>query len=77
MVYFSLILSLTLLYFVVLQARARRGSGVVSGLMIAGMLACLLLDVDTLVTGRQHPSVTFLRLGVLILSIITMKRARE
>ncbi len=77
MVYLSLILSLLVLYFVVRLALARHSFGVVSGLMIAGALASVMLDVDTLVTARQHPSAAFLSFGVLTLWIITTMRARK
>jgi hypothetical protein len=75
MVYFSLLLSLLVLFFVVRLALARRSFGVVSGLMIAGALASVMLDVDTLVTRRPHPSAAFLSFGVLLLWIITTMRA--
>ena len=77
MVYFSLILSLLVLFFVVRLALARRSFGVVSGLMIAGALASVMLDIDTLMMGRQHPSAAFLSFGVLILWIVTTVRARK
>ena len=77
MVYLSLVLSLLVLFFVVRLALARRIFGVVSGLMIAGALASVMLDVDTLVTNRPHPSAAILSFAVLILWIITTMRARK
>ncbi|MBA3714186.1 MAG: hypothetical protein H0W76_17300 [Pyrinomonadaceae bacterium] len=77
MVYISLILSLLVLFFVSRLALAQRSFNILSGMMIAGALASVLLDVDTLVTNRQHPSAVFLSFGVLLLWIIASIRARK
>ncbi|MDQ3257765.1 MAG: hypothetical protein M3R15_28405 [Acidobacteriota bacterium] len=77
MVYISLILSLLVLFFVARLALAQARLNILSGMMIAGALASVLLDVDTLVMNRQHPSAVFLSFGVLLLWVIASMRSRK
>lgn len=66
MVYFSLILSLLVLSFVVRLTITQRKFDWLNGLMITCALAGVILDVDTLSTGREHPAAFLLSMAVLI-----------
>lgn len=75
MVYFSLILSLLVFVFVVRLMMIQRRFDLINGITITGALVVVLLDIDTLISGRNYPITSFLSLGVLILWIFNLRRA--
>lgn len=80
MLYFSLILSLLVLTFVVRLTLVQRKFDWLNGLMIVCALAGVILDVDTIATGRVHESAYVLSIGVIlawIISNVRMRRARK
>jgi phosphoglycerol transferase MdoB-like AlkP superfamily enzyme len=77
MVYLSLILSLLVLLFVVRLTYTQRRFDFLSGLMVMGAVAVVMLDVDTLTTGRPHPSAGVLSLLVLALWLLVTFRGRR
>lgn len=77
MVYFSLILSLLVLFFVVRLTLRQRKFDWLNGLMIVCALAGVILDIDTIMTGRIHESAFVLGFGVVIAWVISSIRARR
>lgn len=75
MVYFSLILSLLVFVFVVRLMMIQRRFDLINGITITGALVVVLLDIDTLISGRNYPITSFLSLGVLVLWIFNLRRA--
>jgi hypothetical protein len=76
-VYLSLFFSLLVLLFVVRLTLTQRRFDLLSGLMVMGALAVVLLDADTLATGRPHPTAGLLSLAVLALWIFVSLRGRR
>lgn len=77
MVYVSLIVSLLILSFVVRLTLVQRKFDWLNGLMIVCALAGVILDVDTIATGRVHQSAYVLSFGVFMIWIISIIRARR
>jgi hypothetical protein len=75
MVYFSLILSLLVFVFVVRLMTIQRRFDLLNGITVTGALIVVLLDIDTIISGRNYPITSFLSLGVLILWIFNLRRA--
>lgn len=74
MVYLSLILSILVLFFVIRLMIFQKRFDIFNGVIITGALIVVLLDVDTLLTGRDYEIVSFISLGVLILWFINLRR---
>lgn len=74
MVYFSLILSLFVLFLVVRLTIRQKRFDVLNGALVASALTVVVLDVDTLVTSNKHPEVGFLSLAVLLLWLFSLTR---
>ena len=74
MVYFSLILSILILLFVIRLMFLQKRFVLLNGVIITGALIVVLLDIDTIWTGRNYDVSTFISLGVLILWFINMNR---
>ena len=74
MVYFSLILSILILLFVIRLMFLQKRFDLLNGVIITGALIVVLLDIDTIWTGRNYDVSTFISLGVLILWFINMNR---
>ncbi|MEJ7713304.1 MAG: hypothetical protein WKF84_26520 [Pyrinomonadaceae bacterium] len=77
MVYFSLILSSLVLFFVVRLTLVQRKFDWVNGLMLVCALAGVILGIDTIITNRTHESAYVLGLGVVVAWIISSIRARK
>jgi hypothetical protein len=75
MVYFSLILSLLVFVFVVRLMTIQRRFDLLNGITVTGALIVVLLDIDTIISGRNYPITSFLSLGVLLLWIFNLRRA--
>lgn len=74
MVYLSLILSILVLFFVIRLMIFQKRFDIFNGVIITGALIVVLLDIDTLLTGRDYEIVSFISLGVLILWFINLRR---
>lgn len=74
MVYFSLILSCAVLYLVIRLMFIQRRFDFLNGLIITGALTVVLLDIDTIWTGRNYDVSTFISFGVLLLWFFNMNR---
>lgn len=74
MVYFSLILSIFVLFLVIRLTLRQKRFDLLNGALIAGALTIVVLDVDTLVTTNKHPEVAFFSIGVLLLWIFSLTR---
>jgi hypothetical protein len=74
MVYFSLILSIFVLFFVIRLMISQQRFDLLNGVIVTGALIVVLLDVDTLLTGRTYDVAGWISLGVLILWFINMGR---
>lgn len=74
MVYFSLILSVLILFLVIRLMFFQKRFDLLNGLIITGALIVVLLDVDTIWTGRNYDISTFISLAVLLLWFFNMNR---
>jgi hypothetical protein len=74
MVYFSFILSIFVLLFVIRLMFVQKRFDVLNGIIITGALIVVLLDIDTILTGRNYDVTTFISLGVLLLWFFNMSR---
>lgn len=74
MVYLSLILSVLVLSFVIRLMFFQRRFDFLNGIIITGALIVVLLDIDTIVSGRNYDITTFISLGVLLLWFFNMNR---
>jgi hypothetical protein len=74
MVYFSLILSCAVLYLVIRLMFIQKRFDFLNGLIITGALTVVLLDIDTIWTGRNYDVSTFISFGVLLLWFFNMSR---
>lgn len=77
MVYLSLIVSLLILSLVVRLTLVQRRFDWLNGLMIVCALAGVILDIDTIATGRVHQSAYVLSFSVFMIWIISTIRARR
>jgi len=74
MVYLSLILSLGILFFVVQLMFFQKRFDWLNGVIITGALVVVLLDIDTLITGRNYEITGIISLTILILWFINTRR---
>jgi hypothetical protein len=74
MVYFSLILSIFVLFFVIRLMISQQRFDILNGVIITGALIVVLLDIDTLLSGRTYDVAGWISLGVLILWFVNMGR---
>lgn len=74
MVYFSLILSIAVLMLVIRLMFFQKRFDLLNGAIITGALIVVLLDIDTIWTGRNYDISTFISLGVLLLWFFNMNR---
>lgn len=74
MVYISLILSVLVLLLVVRLMFFQKRFDFLNGTIITGALIVVLLDIDTIWTGRNYDVSTFISLGVLLLWFFNMNR---
>jgi hypothetical protein len=74
MVYLSLILSIGILFFVIQLMFYQRRFDWLNGVIITGALIGVLLDIDTLVTGRKYDIGGLISLAVLVLWFISGRR---
>ena len=74
MEYVSLILSIGILFFVIRLMTVQRRFDWLNGITITGALIVVLLDVDTILSGRKYDVTAFISLGVLILWIFNTRR---
>lgn len=74
MIYFSLILSVLILAMVIRLMFYQKRFDFLNGLLITGALIVVLLDIDTVWTGRDYAVSTFISLGVLLLWFFNMNR---
>ena len=74
MVYFSLILSVLILFLVIRLMFFQKRFDLLNGLIITGALIVVLLDIDTIWTGRNYDISTFISLAVLLLWFFNMNR---
>lgn len=74
MVYLSFVLSILVLLFVIRLMFIQKRFDFLNGAIITGALIVVLLDVDTILTGRNYDISTFISLGVLLLWFFNMNR---
>jgi hypothetical protein len=74
MEYFSLILSIGILFFVIRLMTVQRRFDWLNGATITGALIVVLLDIDTIYTGRKYDVTPFISLTVLILWVFNTRR---
>ena len=74
MVYISLILSIAILFFVVRLMMEQKRFDFLNGFIITGALIVVLLDIDTILSGRIYEVTTFINLIVIVLWIINQRR---
>lgn len=74
MALFSLILSSLVLFLVIRLMFFQKRFDLLNGAIITGALTVVLLDIDTLITGRNYDVSTFISMGVLLLWFFNMNR---
>ena len=74
MEYLSLFLSLGVLFFVVHLMFYQKRFDFLNGLTITGALIGVLLDIDSIWTGRKYEITTFIGFGVLLLWFFSQRR---
>lgn len=74
MIYLSLILSILILLMVIRLMFYQKRFDFLNGLLITGALIVVLLDIDTVWTGRDYAISTFISFGVLLLWFFNMNR---
>lgn len=74
MAYFSLILSIAVLFLVIRLMFFQKRFDVLNGAIITGALTVVLLDLDTIWSGRNYDISTFISFGVLLLWFFNMNR---
>lgn len=74
MEYFSLVLSTGILFFVIRLMMVQKRFDWLNGATITGALIVVLLDIDTILSGRKYDVTPFISLTVLILWIFNTRR---